>query len=487
MERDLRDVMAENLGAREQSIADLRPSTGALARSVRSVRRRRTVRHSSQAVGGLAVVAAVAVASWFGLRAVDEPVPAVTPTPSVSATAPAPSASPTTPTVVPDEILGLPPTRPMPPGLLTRTTPGWVLAIYRSVPDDSPDPDSPPVAHTVVLASPEGDLYRVLDLPLDLQIRLLRWEAGSTTAVVTRVGSDVPTDEARVALDLETGALTPTTLGLQVTGVYSNYWVGSAADGAELWTVVTSSDAYTSDLFRVKEGADPERVGGIGFQWLLDPTGRWLVSNVPGGATDEPEPFALLDVVDGGRLELSYDVPGQVCAVVGWLEPGALLAICADAGYRTAGIGDPAAAHAAYYRIDVGPTDATATLLAPLGSSDPRPMTWQGGWAASGVLAFPGHRGDLGEPGACADDLYLWSGQAATPMHVAPGATGFSLASGEPLVVSTVAGGCSGYPSAVTLRSFDATRGSWTVLAPEPSASGATGWFTGVESWVVGR
>jgi hypothetical protein len=251
--------------------------------------------------------------------------------------------------------------------------------------------------------------------------------------------------------------------------------------------VVTSSDAYTSDLYRVVDGAAPQRVGGMGHDWLLDPSRRWLVSNVPSGVSDASEPFALLDVVDGGRRELSYGVPDQTCDVVGWLDPGRLLAICADVGYRTAGIGDPAAAHAAYYRIDIDGSGATATLLAHVGSDDPRPVLWHGGWAAPGVLAFEGHFADLGDPDACADDVYLWSGTAATATRLAPGASYFSFASGEPLVVSSAAG-CMSAPAPATLRSFDATTGRSAVLAPEPPPTAdVSGWSAGLTWWVVGR
>ena len=88
-----------------------------------------------------------------------------------------------------DEIPGLPPTQAMPPGLLERTTQGWVLTIYRSTPSNpSSDDDiyeTDPVVHTVVLVSPTGDRYRVADLPLDTRVHLLSWDAGGTTALVS--------------------------------------------------------------------------------------------------------------------------------------------------------------------------------------------------------------------------------------------------------------------------------------------------------------
>ena len=56
-------------------------------------------------------------------------------TSSPTAAPPSPSATPTTsPPVVLDEILGLPPTQALPAGLLEQATAGWVLAVYTSTP-----------------------------------------------------------------------------------------------------------------------------------------------------------------------------------------------------------------------------------------------------------------------------------------------------------------------------------------------------------------
>ena len=112
-----------------------------------------------------------------------------------------------------------------------------MLAIYSSASEpDWADDDgvTDVVAHTVVLASPEGDLYRVVDLPADLNVSLLRWDAGSTTAVV-RVDGERGTSQAvaeRAVLDLVSGAVTPTELGLEGGGSYGHYYLGQAADGA---------------------------------------------------------------------------------------------------------------------------------------------------------------------------------------------------------------------------------------------------------------
>ena len=149
----------------------------------------------------MAACAVLGATTWFGVNTFrQEPAPAVSPTasPSPSPT-PTPSSTPT-PTPSPrrpvaDEILGLPPTYALPAGGFEQTTPGWVLGIYGSLSTDFLEieggVDAVPngVVNTVVLASPTGDLYRVLDLPDDMGVSLLRWEAGSTTAVVRSAGT----------------------------------------------------------------------------------------------------------------------------------------------------------------------------------------------------------------------------------------------------------------------------------------------------------
>ena len=395
MDRDLSSVMRANVDVRERSVAGAQPGAEALTVTVRRVRRRRAGRHAFQGVGVVAAVGLVAGVSWLGLRAPDDPKPAVNPSPSVSTT-PTPSPTPTEAPVSYDEILGLPPTRALPPGLLEQSTTGWVLGIYASRPPQVQAPegegmDSVPggLVNTVVPISPDGDMYRVVDLPVSMGVSLLRWHAGSTTATVSidwdgdlGVGT-----EARAILDLTTGSITPQADGLDEYALY----VGEAADGAELWRVPTSD--YTSDVFRVKDGSStPELVGGISYTELLDPTERWLAT--PAG--DSEEDFALFDVVDGGRTEYTYGVPDASCEVLGWLDPGQLLAMCMDAGNDFYGPVDPVDAHAAYYRIDVGATGATATHLADLGASDPRPYRiWQGAWVRPGAVALEGTFGSV--------------------------------------------------------------------------------------------
>ena len=438
--------------------------------------------------------------TWFGVNTFrQEPAPAVTPT--VTPT-PTPSDSPTptptpssTPTLVADEVPGLPPTYALPAGLLEQTTPGWVLGIYRSLPAGLEEPelgvDGVPngVVNTVVLASPTGDLYRVVDLPEGTGVSLLRWEAGSTTAVVRIdwVGDLGQGTAPRAVLDLLTGELTPTELGLRGSDHFPNQYVGQAADGAELWTEGASTDSIVSELYRVTgDGSAPQSVGLVGYQWLLDPTGRWLVSNVPSSGFGA-EPFALLDIIDGGRAELDYGMPGQSCAVVGWLDPGEILAYCLDDGYTDRDdVVDPATLHAAYVRVDVGPDGSSTTVLSRPASGEPWPSAWHGGWAGPGTVAVAGTLAGVNDPSGCAEDAYVWTGAALRPTGIDPGETIFTFGSGQPLLVASQSG-CSGTSTPVELRSYDPASGSTTLLAGVPARTAEVPeWWSGLDSWVPG-
>ncbi|WP_421742635.1 hypothetical protein [Cellulomonas sp.] len=431
-------------------------------------------RRTFQGVGAAAVVTVLAGASWWALHRTDAPAPeAVTPSPSVTSVTP--SATPTA--VVTEDVLGLPPTRALPPGLLERTTAGWVLALYRSEPRaEVPEGDVIPalVAHTVVLAAPTGELYRVVDLPTDTGLSLLRWEPGATTATVTvyyrgDLGQDaIP----RARLDLVTGTLTPEPFGPTESGDGAGwYFNGVAADGAEIWTTPTSTDAATSDVYAVADAAPPRLVGGIGYTMLLDPTSRRAVTPADGSGASTS--FALLDLVDGGATELELGLPGRSCDVVGWLDLDALLALCRAIDQDPAD--DWAAADPTTYRVDLGPTGATSTLLTHLAPPGPLPSTWRGTWLRSGEVLVDG----------CTTGAAVWAGGSATPFPAAESTIVRSAAAGDRLYVESVPG-CGGgaAPSVLTVRS--SASGAPTVLLPQPPAtSEVREWVSGLSSWVV--
>ena len=239
MERDLTDFMHANVQAREESMAELAPSAGVLAGTVRRVKRRRAVRHSVQGVGAGATVAVVAGASWFGLRSQDPVPPAVSPSPTVTTPPTTPTPSPTpTPTPTPTETpvtpppvptsFGQPDAEPITPSVLAQSKPGWVLAMY--TPSYVTEGSDEWVSGQSVLyaASPSGDRYQVLELPsgADEIAQVIHWKAGESRALVQLIAGP------HRYLDLLTGALSP------VPGApEEGRWLGVVSTGNTVWPV----------------------------------------------------------------------------------------------------------------------------------------------------------------------------------------------------------------------------------------------------------
>ncbi|WP_273652913.1 hypothetical protein [Cellulomonas fimi] len=478
MTRDLTDLMHENVAARESSMAGLEPTASVLAGTARRVRRRRALRRTLQVGGAGTAVVVLGAASWLGWQQREAPVPADTPTPSASATprssatpAPSPTASATL-----DEIPGLPPTTALPPGLLAATTPGWVLTVYRSEPSQHDLQVPVALVNTVVLVSPTGERYRVVDLPLDTAVSLLRWDAGSTTAVVSidSVGGASSAREPRAELDLETGTLTPTPLDLNR---YADgpWYHGLTADGDELWSNATSTDAATSDVFRRTDDGALELVGGLGLHApLLDPTKTRIATSVWGYDTL----LAVIDVRDGHRTELEYGVPGKRCDAVSWLDEGSLLVVCAD---RTIVGSEEVAADAALYRFDIAGASTQVTLLQQLADGEPIPERWGGATLTGGrtVVRMVERGADACDAGAA-----VWDGRRLVPLLDAPaGSVDVTAAGGVAYVRSRSS--CQEATPAV-LTAYDVDAGTSVVVAPQPEPTAdVPQWAVGMSSWAV--
>lgn len=473
MTRDLNDLMHENVAARERAIAGIEPTAAALATTVRQVRRRRAVRRTLQVGGAGAAAVVLGAAALLGLRGHETPLPAHTPTPSVSGSptaSPTPTPTPTTPAL--ETVPGLPPTRALPPGLLERTTPGWVLTLYRSQPAGD---DGAPAVHTVVLVSPAGERYRVVDLPVDPPVHLLRWDAGSTTAVVTIPSTDgsgyggVP----RVELDLATGTLTPTPVDLFEYGG-GPFYEGLTADGAELWTTATSTDAATSELFRRTDDGALVSVGGIGIGMLLDPTRTRAVTDAY-----PDEGFAVLDVMEGGRTNLDFGVPEKRCEVVSWVDASSLLALCAQRTLEGVAF---TYADAALYRVDVEGSATRATEVAQFADDDAMPDMWNGVGLGDGRAAFP----MVGRGAStCPVGVMTWDGEALTSLVDGPG-TGWRVGALDD-VVHVETGRCDEL-APTELTAHDLVSGTSVLLAPAPDpAAEVPAWARGLADWVVGQ
>ena len=93
---DLGQLLAATETAVERARAGAAPTPGALAGTLRRVRRRRVVRHSAQSMAGVVLVAALGATAWLSTHLPDPPAPAATTTPTASptpTTAPSPEAA----------------------------------------------------------------------------------------------------------------------------------------------------------------------------------------------------------------------------------------------------------------------------------------------------------------------------------------------------------------------------------------------------------
>ncbi|KQR17199.1 hypothetical protein [Cellulomonas sp. Leaf334] len=329
MERDLTDFMHANVQAREESIAGLAPSAGALSGTVRRVKRRRAVRHSVQGVGAGAAVAVVAGASWFGLRSQDPVPPAISPSPTVTTPTPTPSPTPTptpsetavTPPPVPASF-GQPDSEPITRSVLAQAEPGWVLAMY--TPSYVTAGSDEWVAGSSVLyaASPSGDRYKVLDLPAgpDEIARVVHWKAGESRAIVQLIAGP------HRYLDLLTGVLTP------VPGAPENaFWIGVASTGSTVWQTYEENLSGSGYLVSVTPDGVTTTFAGLWPQLVgpMSPDRNYMSIG-----------SALIDLRTGHTNFFQPAEANRECPVSGWLSDSVAVVWCegdADGGrvYRT--------------------------------------------------------------------------------------------------------------------------------------------------------
>lgn len=479
MNRELADVMAAAVDARARSMGAETMARGDLDRVVTRVRRRRAVRHTTQA--GVVVVAGAGIAAggWFGLRG-HEPVPPATPTPTLTTPAPPPSATPT-PTPEPIVEAGFPTALPLPDGLLAQTGPGWVLTLHRPTPATTDGTAGTAVGQAVFLVSPAGEQYRVVDVPTALAVSLEHWTAGSTTAQVMfgEFSVDGTADGLRPGtLDLLTGTVTARDLVLPDDARY----LGQAAGGVELWTRRGAPDTEPGRLYAVPPDGSPRvvaEVPGTIVEPLVDPTGTRVAS-----PTDDAAGARVVVVADGSAHDVDYSGAGDSCSTVAWLDAGHLLASCFDmTDGETLADWNPA-----LYRVAVD-GDPAPTLVSDLDRGDPFAEQYvPGTWVRDGVVAYPGL--EVGDQGGldlvCATGVYL-VGPDGPALLQGPGdqdATLFEVRSAAGVVYVASGTGCvTGDYSPTVLTAHDLGTGTAVVVAPAPPGYGIGA--QGLTSWVV--
>ena len=258
------------------------------------IRRRRRRRHAAEVLGVSALVLVLAAGGWAGLSrdATPQPAQSTSPTPSPVPTPDADAA----PQPAPDAP-GLLPALVMPPGTLEASTPGWVLTVQQPrTPSQTGDGSFTTTAHVVDTVAPDGTRYRVVNLPLEPAVDLVRWDAGTTEALVTTYAED---ERAVERLDLLTGDLVPLA-GL--AGVSEH--VGRTPAGLDVWIGATESELLVHDGSAVVR--DLPFVRGP----VLEPSGARVAGTLDGVVV-------TVDVATGEVTEVAP--PTDVdCQVLAW-------------------------------------------------------------------------------------------------------------------------------------------------------------------------
>ncbi|MBO3089134.1 hypothetical protein [Cellulomonas dongxiuzhuiae] len=278
------------------------------------IRRRRRRRHAGEVLGVGAVVVALGAGGWLGLERDGAPQPAQRPTTTATPTGAA-TPDPDAGRAPALDAPGLAPALVMPPGTLEAATPGWVLTTQRpSYFSGDPVAASAPSAHVLDLVSPAGERYRVLDLPNDRWVSVVRWEAGSTQALVT---TSEKGDNRVATLDLLTGGMT---LLDGLTGGIEH--VGRTGDGLDLWSSYDDDDVLVHDGQRVVRRLPAVRDG------VLDRSGALLAGTGPAPGADagdgDPGSPLVVDVATGGVTVVPAPAD-DTCVPFGWSGTEVLL------------------------------------------------------------------------------------------------------------------------------------------------------------------
>ncbi|MCB2177417.1 MAG: hypothetical protein KQH57_16525 [Actinomycetales bacterium] len=470
---ELDDLLVATLddGGRALAGTRLDDDASAVLRGRISARRaRRRVIQSVVAVPAAAALVVGGVVAWQHLG--PDPRTPVATQPGPTQPSPQESAPPVgEATPLPDEP-GLPSRLALPSGLLERTTPGWVLAVY--LPRTA---EQLPTQGVIVLAAPDGTTYEVTRLPLesaqtDTSLELVDWRAGSTTAELARHDVAVDTGEETTTLydvDLLSGAITPVTAdaGLQVLSV---------------------SDALT---VRYDAGSDQLVLDTAQGRATYGPAGLGAVDPSPDGA----HLLVNLTVVDTRTGRAVESIEGQ--RADGWCEPltwwtaDSVLATCTDSDPGQWS-GPYLGLHPRLVVLALGADRAEhGTQIRTLAVGDPVLFAWYPAWVDDGEVVLQGTTlaadtstlGDL-----CSDGVYLVSAAGITPVPtVQPegGSSAFLSRVSQGAVYTQAVGGCVYDAPPGVLRSYDPATGAVTVVLGD--LAGGYDWRDTRSSWVLGR
>ena len=344
---DLGQLLAATETAVERSRTGAAPAPGALAATVRRVRRRRVVRHSAQSMAGVVLVAVLGATAWLSAHLPDAPAPAATTTPTASptpTTAPSPeAAAPAAPAVH----IGTP--LPVADGLIGSSTAGWML-VTDSQTRSGVDPETatPDDYRTLLmLVSPAGDRHPVLEVVSDrIMVGTFWWTAGQPMVLAQSMDGAAAVQQDLIGLlDLRTGDLTPWP-DLPVSAM----WIGGTRTGTTVWAAPQWDPAdmppgsvpmphnvlgpqmrmagFAPTEFRllVRDANGAQRdLGTIDdsrYVTSLSPDGAWVSATAPDGS------LLLVDLRSGTRTTVSSVPADRACTVAGWSGPHELLLSC---------------------------------------------------------------------------------------------------------------------------------------------------------------
>lgn len=451
MARELSELLADSVEARTRSVAGLAPAPDDMATVVQTVRRRRVVRRTLQTLAVVPIVAGVAAGAYLGLGALQSPPTPPAQTPDVVVPAPEPGELKLGDLVTEP---GLPPFHEAPANLRAYVGAGWAALTYRPLGAD----DGAPVAHTVLLASPDGALVRTADLPPELEVSLVHWDAASERARVTWTGgSQRPVTTGW--LDVFTGELDEDPEQFEAWAQF----LGHDAAGAELW-VEDPTEGRAPTVWAIGPDGARREVAALVVEGTprLDPSGRTLL--VPG--THPSLELGLVDVDSGEVREVAYGMGDRMCGVVGWLDATSLALLCHDPVTEEEAAAldrvDMVAQRATLYALDIA---GTSTPLHTFAEGEPVPAVWSGARAVSGELVYVVMSGF---PGGCSQGVALWDGQAPRAVLGAGehGANTFLVREAGEHVLVVSSGSCESDSVQAEVTVLDALTGSTRVLTP---------------------
>ncbi|WP_149204620.1 YncE family protein [Actinotalea subterranea] len=504
MERELSDVMAEAVAARERALTGLNPAPEAVAGMRARVRRRRGVRRGLQALAVVPVVgAAVLAAALIGHD--PAPVPPVhtdSPTPTQEPT-PTPTSSPSsTPTPSAPELgapvlePGLPPFHEAPEGILDEAGPGWFLVTWQTHRFD--EASFPASDTSVLLVDPAGTRYRLLTLPSapsptatgdpsPVQHEVVDWEAGASTAVmrVREGGSSI--GGPFVTLDLLTGEMQPVDAGPDRVWFEELEIVATTADGTRLWRGVSQE----STVLTVTRGEQVQQIDTGVTGHVVEPSPDGSLVWVGGGINADE---AVVDLASGSvvaRLPAGETASGW-CEVSGWWADDTVLQTCTDNELLSdEGIwSEPESVR--LVTADVAQlVSGTSTPIRTLSSADVAPFGWDSANVGEGVVAVAGAAVEqVGSPEICPVGGWLIDADGARlidvghPGGAAPAQVEFGTTPGRLVIWSSLS--CHEAVGPDRLVAYDVATGALIDLAGSPHADDG-GYSGGPVSWVAGR